>query len=139
MANIRLIFKFANHDNSMAPVELSVLDSILVKDLKNLLIDKWPSTLQRPPSTVSYQNICLISMGRPLEENLSLKANKVPSFEWPTPVHVAIKGGVMKQSQSSVTNPAVGGGGGGASSTPQMRAFAPPPDSNDTTCSCVIS
>lgn len=93
---ISLAFKFANHDNSVSPVSFEGLSlDLTVKQVKLALFDAWPSTL-RKPSGPSY--ILLICMGRPLEDDKSLRAAHLPIFEWMTPVHVTIRGGVVRSS-----------------------------------------
>jgi hypothetical protein len=131
-SSITLAFKFANHDNSMSPVQLTVPESMLVKDLRSSLLENWPPTLQTPPS---HYSVCLISMGRPMDESLSLKANKVPKYDWPTPVHVAIKGGAGLKATSAAGS---GGGTGGAASGASSATRSPPP-AEDASCACVIS
>ena len=103
MASITLSFKFANFDNTTSPLNIPFPDSTQILTVKQQVFEKWPTGCPKPDSVKGF---VLIAMGRQLEDSSTLKSSGVPKYDWPTPVHVAVKTAAKpKVASESVGNP----------------------------------
>jgi hypothetical protein len=108
MAQLRLAFKFANWDNTNAGVgaDVRVPASSSVADLKRLILQSWPQGYEAAPADPG--TLRLFCMGAPLVEGKTLAECRIPQFDYPTPVHVAVRPGGRGSAPSR--QPGEGGG-----------------------------
>lgn len=105
----KIVFKFANWDNTVSPVEMELPETTSVREVKKQLLPRWPAALSKPDAASA---IMLIVMGRLLEDTDNLAG--IPKYDWPTPIHVTIRGAVVKAAP-----------GGGASAGAAATAAGP--------------
>ncbi len=95
-----MVVKFANHDNARSPVLTLDPAATTVLEFKRRVLAAWPPAHAEgtPAGAGELRAIC---MGRLLEDGKTLAASGVPSFDFPTPIHVAAKPGKSKAAAAS--------------------------------------
>jgi len=84
---LKLKFVFANHDGLV--VEVEVTDAQSGRDLKNMLMDRWPE--EKLEKVTTTDRLRLICMGKILPDNKQVKDMKIPRNAYPTPVNVVVR------------------------------------------------
>ena len=87
MAPRQLKFTFANHDNAAHPIVIDVTGDTLLDAVRVLVLERWPAAVSRPERAADVRLFC---MGKTLEAK-TIEACGLPSFDFPTPVHVVGK------------------------------------------------
>lgn len=124
----KMAVKFANWDNTASPLTLELPPTVTGSDLKALVLEKWPTGCPRPDG--GARNMVLIVMGRALVDGQALGDAGLPRYDWPTPLHVAVK-------QVEKAPPAAHRAGGTAAGG--TSAAAAPARGDDPSCCCVIA
>lgn len=83
----QLKITFANHDNAADPVVLDVSADMSLDSLRKLVLTRWPASSNKPEHATDVRMFC---MGKMLEAS-SIAACALPTFDFPTPVHVVGK------------------------------------------------
>lgn len=124
---MRITLRFANFDNgTLAMAVMTIRTSISVPDLKRLILkDAWPASYQRPANDDAPANILLFVMGKPLLNTSAVAA--MPRYEWPTPIHVALRAGAPPEDDA-------------APGPPKVVFTSAPPQSGDgdDRCCCTV-
>jgi hypothetical protein len=117
-AVIAVSIKFANHDNGKSPVLRFDPGATTVAELKARVAEAWPAG-HSDGTPASASDVRAYVMGRPLQDDrMTLAAAGLPVFDYPTPVHVAVKPGAKgKAAAASATAGAWEVGRGGVART----------------------
>lgn len=111
---MQLKFNFANFDNAASPLVIDVTPDTSIASIRATVFERWPlPNAQSKPDSVS--GLRLFCMGKALDAKTIGECN-LPSFDFPTPVHVAAKPSSRPQPAASgqaKSSPSGGGGGGG--------------------------
>jgi hypothetical protein len=91
--SLRLSLKFANWDNATGQTgELTVPANMPVLELKKLILERWPPGYpDAAPSDPA--SLRVFAMGAMLQDGRTLAESRVPSFDYPTPIHVSVRPG----------------------------------------------
>lgn len=129
---LKMTVKFANWDNTTSPLLLELPPTLTGSQLKALVLEKWPAGCPRPEG--GARNMVLIVMGQPIIDGQALGDAGLPRYDWPTPLHVAVK-----QSEKEAPPPRGPGPAGNSSSGAGSHAgAAPTAPRDDDSCCCVI-
>lgn len=128
-ASYKMTVKFANWDNTTSPLLLELPPTVTGAQLKALVLEKWPAGYARPEG--GGRNMVLIAMGRALGDGETLRDAALPRYDWPTPLHVAVKQAERPPHGSKAGGTAVAGAA--APGDPHARHR-----DDDASCCCVI-
>ena len=106
MPPMQLKLTFANHDNAVNPVLLDVSDDTAIDSVRKQVMERWPASIPKPDRPADIRLFC---MGKMLSSS-TIGACNLPSFDFPTPVHVVgkLSPKALKAEQKAETASAAG-------------------------------
>ena len=136
MSDIKITLLFANYDNTSKPVLVTVPVTTKCAAVKSEVLKHWPAAYERPLHD-DVNNFTSFAFGRMLADDNTFE--KIPKFDWPTPVHVALRAGQASASKGGEGARRAAPNAAASSARPAaVIATSAPPPTEESGC-CVIS